>query len=212
MRSPRRIEGICDMFYSVMSDHAVYDVVKVLREIRDHSNMDVFNIEDYDIEDLLFDIIEGIEGDRCYDSKDRELYGFWKFIEVAWSTAPDLRLGQFFMSCISLDEELTLAQVRERLSRQFTVEAPLYVVKTYFALPCATEVFNVKGTDADVSDFGTSKSEGDGNYGCLYHEFIPYEVPKEGVLERYGITLEEYKEICDALECELYVGQCGWCS
>lgn len=212
MRNPRRIESVCDLFYSVMSDHAVYDIMKLLRRIRELSGRDMFNIEDDDIEEWLFDGVEDIGEDYCNDNKDKELYKFWEYIKMAWKTSPDLRLGQFFMAYIYLDEELTLAQVKERISEHFKVEVPLCFIKTYYALPCATEIFEVKGISAYDSDFGTSRSEGDGNYGCAYHEFVPYETPKEGVLEKYGITLEEYKEICSRLEDELYVGGCGWCS
>lgn len=212
MRPIGRIHEMCDVFYGEMSDHGVYDVLKVLKNIGKVSGRDVFNIEDYDLEELLWDSLDGLGDGYCHDDKDKELYLLWKLIEKAWRQSPDLRLGQFFMAYFDLDEELTIAQVRERIMEHYDIEEPLCVIKTYYALPCSTEIFKVKGVDAYEMDFGETESEGDGNYGCAYHRFVPYREPKKGVLEKYGITLEEYEEICKRLKSELYVGGCGWCS
>lgn len=86
------------------------------------------------------------------------------------------------------------------------------VAVPYGALPCCLQTFTINGIVASESDFGSSDSEGDGDYGCEYHYFIPNENPSEGVLDKYGITKKQYDEVCDILEAELHVGSCGWCS
>ena len=97
-----------------------------------------------------------------------------------------------------------------------------YEIKPYYALPCELEVFTINGIKADKNDFGTSGDNPDPwddsdygddieTWGCKNYIFIPNTKPQEGVLERYGITFEEWKEICDQLECKLHVGTCGWC-
>lgn len=80
-------------------------------------------------------------------------------------------------------------------------------------LPCELEIFKINGIDADQEDFG----EGSSNLGNVFsngcsHKFIPYKRPTEAVLSKYGITEDEYSEICDKLEDELYVSACGLCS
>ena len=86
------------------------------------------------------------------------------------------------------------------------------VVKAYDALPCHLREFTINGEEAFVEDFGERiLSEGscmDNECGC---EFAPKPATKE-VLEKYGIDEEDYRDICDALEEELYVCGCGWCS
>jgi hypothetical protein len=48
-------------------------------------------------------------------------------------------------------------------------------------------------------------------YGCNNMQFEAFRKPKEGVLEKYKITRDEYDEICDLLDC-LSFGPCSWCS
>lgn len=47
-------------------------------------------------------------------------------------------------------------------------------------------------------------------YGCGYMKFIPFEDVKDGTLEKYNITEQEYREIQAKLDC-LSFGYCGWC-
>lgn len=88
-----------------------------------------------------------------------------------------------------------------------------YIMKPYEALPCALETFVVNGIKASIDDFGegydTRPDEAE-QYGCGCHRFFS-KMPSIDVLLKYNITLEEYKEIAEALEAMLYVGSCGWC-
>ena len=89
------------------------------------------------------------------------------------------------------------------------------IIKPYYALPCELETFTINGKDAYKNDFGYSTDFGDElnryEYGCGNMKFISYDTPIEGLLEEYGITINEYNEICEMLEVNLHVGECGWC-
>lgn len=82
----------------------------------------------------------------------------------------------------------------------------------YNAFPCALKEFSVNGIKAQECDFGrmedTNKAEAE---PCGGMEFIPDEEPKEKVLEKYNISIEEWKEVCEYLENVLHVGKCSWC-
>jgi len=85
-------------------------------------------------------------------------------------------------------------------------------IVAYKAL-CDLEVFNINGKEADYSDFGDKEDVERDNaeaYACGNMCFIP-KPPKKEVLEKYGITTEEYQQICEELDC-LSFGCCGWCS
>jgi hypothetical protein len=87
------------------------------------------------------------------------------------------------------------------------------VIIPYDALPCACREFTINGIDADISDFGSGEDLDPGNadeYACANHQFTP-QMPTDEVLEKYGINLKEYAEICDELKSALAVGECGWC-
>jgi len=87
------------------------------------------------------------------------------------------------------------------------------VIIPYDALPCACEKFTINGIDADVSDFGYTvdmDSENAEEYACGDRQFVP-QMPTDKVLEKYGINLKEYAEICEKLGSALAVGSCGWC-
>lgn len=88
------------------------------------------------------------------------------------------------------------------------------VIKPYYSLPCACETFTINGIDADKSDFGSTVDMDEENaeeYACGDRQFVP-QMPTDEVLEKYGINLKEYAEICDELKSALAVGSCGWCS
>jgi hypothetical protein len=87
------------------------------------------------------------------------------------------------------------------------------VVIPYHALPCSCETFTINGTRADKDDFGSTcdmNSENAPDYGCGNRQFVP-QMPTDEVLEKYGINLKEYAEICEKLKDMLDVGECGWC-
>ena len=87
-----------------------------------------------------------------------------------------------------------------------------YKLQTFRGLPCETYVFIINCIQAEKKDFGTSEYSGDGHYGCEYNIFKPFRYPPSGVLEKYGITLEEFLRMGDALEDMLELHHCGWCS
>jgi hypothetical protein len=94
------------------------------------------------------------------------------------------------------------------------------VVKPFGALPCAAEVFTIRGIKADLDEFVIIGEEGgchgcaegtcDGYCGChgMYASAIG---ATQKVLDKYSITLDEYNKITDLLEDEFAVGSCGWC-
>lgn len=89
------------------------------------------------------------------------------------------------------------------------------IIRPYHALPCECEVFTINGIVADKDDFGESNDtdwENRPDWGCGCKVFEAERKNKPEVLEKYGITLEEYLEVCDELEDKLYVGCCSWCS
>ena len=86
-------------------------------------------------------------------------------------------------------------------------------IKTYYALPCRTEVFTINGKSAEQNDFGDTYDhhhEDAEPYACADMHFDSKPPTKE-VLNRYNITDKEYYDICNELECKLCVGHCGWC-
>lgn len=85
------------------------------------------------------------------------------------------------------------------------------VIKAYSAL-CELEVFTINGIKADYDDFGDKRdvSRYDAEeYGCGNMQFRPKPATQE-ILDRYGINITEYNEVCDKLDC-LSFGSCGWC-
>ena len=77
-------------------------------------------------------------------------------------------------------------------------------------LPCSCKEFTINGKAASPSDFGTFESGGDSYDGTCYRKFH-HGYPTTEILQKYGITLEEFREVCEKLEDELYVGSCGLC-
>jgi hypothetical protein len=95
------------------------------------------------------------------------------------------------------------------------------VIVAYHALPCEDQEFVINGIDADKHDFGVNRDIGsfdydygesdDENWACADNEFVAWEDIPEGVLEKYGITEAEYREMQSKLEAKFSVGHCGWC-
>lgn len=78
---------------------------------------------------------------------------------------------------------------------------------------CAMRLFEVNGVRADSDDFGAQSDESPETaeeYACGDMQFrgVP---ATDKVLNKYGITLEEYGEIVSKLEEGLSFGDCGWC-
>jgi hypothetical protein len=71
----------------------------------------------------------------------------------------------------------------------------------------------LNGIQIESSDFGEKYDDEPHNaedYGCGNMKFFPSPSTDE-VLEKYGITEEEYSLVCDQLEDVLSFGGCGWC-
>lgn len=86
-------------------------------------------------------------------------------------------------------------------------------IKAYSAL-CELKTFTINGVDAEYEDFGTKEDRNPMSaepYCCADMRFIP-DLPTDEVLKKYGITVNEYDEVCDRLNQELSFGRCGWCS
>lgn len=78
---------------------------------------------------------------------------------------------------------------------------------------CSLYLFKINGIKADYRDFG-DKSDNSADcaedYGCGDMRFNPKPASQE-ILDKYKITIEEYNEICDKLDC-LSFGNCGLCT
>lgn len=81
----------------------------------------------------------------------------------------------------------------------------------YRGLPCSVEKFTIDGKSASEYDFGTVDTYGDCMEGDCCARFIP-DMPKQEILDKYDITLEQYAEIVEVLKETLCVNGCGWCS
>ena len=87
------------------------------------------------------------------------------------------------------------------------------IIEVYDAL-CATKKFSINGIKADTYSFGEGEDrnpEEAEDYACADMQWKRRPNPREGLLDLYGITEEEYHIICDKLEEELSFGDCGWC-
>ena len=81
---------------------------------------------------------------------------------------------------------------------------------------CYCPVFTVKGIKADDSDFGDKEDidpycEDKPYRGCGNMTFTP-KLATQKVLDKYGISVDEYNEIASVLEDGLSFGYCGLCS
>lgn len=100
--------------------------------------------------------------------------------------------------------------------RDYKVGNKVIKIEPYSALPCSLMIFTIDDMDAIDTDFGFG---GDKNpweaeeYGCADWYFERYTNNEEikRCMDKYSLTLEEYKEISSILEQVLYVGECGWC-
>ncbi len=78
---------------------------------------------------------------------------------------------------------------------------------------CEMAMFQINGVEAVWKDFGEKfdrDSHGCPEHGCGDMEFTRVS-PRPEVLDKYGITEEEYNEVCDELEDALSFGYCDKC-
>lgn len=87
------------------------------------------------------------------------------------------------------------------------------ITTCHCGLPCALNKFTINGVEADQDDFGETVSESDDWGGCINNHFEGNIEPShiKEMCNKYNVTYEEYLEIVEHLECELDVGDCGWC-
>ena len=89
------------------------------------------------------------------------------------------------------------------------------IIKPYHSLPCELEMFYIKGEQADEDVFGESRDfapELAEPYGCGCYRFKADLAKAPQAMTNYGLTLEDFVEVCDMLEDALDVGECGWCT
>lgn len=95
----------------------------------------------------------------------------------------------------------------------------LYVSGAY----CGYVKFRINGIEADVDDFGDAYDHGcercddeepeEGwHWGGCYNMQFDAKPAEEEVLRKYGITEEEYHEVCKKLREEYDIGKCGMCN
>ena len=79
---------------------------------------------------------------------------------------------------------------------------------------CYCPVFTIKGQKADQYDFGEGEDmdfDDKPKYGCGNKVFVVKPVEQK-VLDKYGITVDEYNEIANVLVEGLTFGRCALCS
>ena len=88
------------------------------------------------------------------------------------------------------------------------------LAKPYECLPCRLKEFSINGIEAEQDDFGRERDIYDGDnptpYCCDNMQFIPKEATQD-VLDKYGITKDDYDLVCRDLLDLFNIGPCGWC-
>lgn len=88
-------------------------------------------------------------------------------------------------------------------------------IESYSAMPCHLKAFEINGIEACEEDFGESidaAPENAPDYSCGCRKFTANYNISDNILDKYKITKEEYLEICEKLQEELYVGCCAGCA
>lgn len=109
-----------------------------------------------------------------------------------------------FLACPNCGTALSSKEKLHRLSMQLTT------VKSH----CSPKKFVINGIKATTYDFGQGIDEepvGEGKFGCGKHVFHHFERPKHGVLEKYHISMDDYRHICAQLDSQLSMGRCKYC-
>lgn len=81
-------------------------------------------------------------------------------------------------------------------------------VETYETMPCELQTFRINGIDAELEDFGMVVKEEFDGYECTD---IRFEETNQPPLGKYGLTYEEYDEVCQVLSSTFKIGRCDWC-
>lgn len=86
------------------------------------------------------------------------------------------------------------------------------VLDSYRAI-CGTRIFKINGMKATYKDFGEKYDTSADNakpYCCGNMIFEPRRSTQK-VLDKYGITADEYARVCDQLRKQLSFGLCRLC-
>ena len=79
---------------------------------------------------------------------------------------------------------------------------------------CVVDDLIVDGIHFDIHDLGTQTDicpEKASRGGCGKSVFIFKAHPKKKVLDKYGISEQEYGRICRTISKQLYIGKCDNC-
>lgn len=90
------------------------------------------------------------------------------------------------------------------------MQATLEVLKGY----CALKSFEINSVPAEYQDFGYKEDAdppSEAYCGCGDMRFTPI-LPTQEVLDKYGINVTEYREICEMLRKKLSFGACNYCA
>lgn len=77
---------------------------------------------------------------------------------------------------------------------------------------CSPNCFELNCIDADCDDFGEHFDRG--NYeedACCTDMRFTRKEPTSEVIDKYGISEEEYDKVCDELEDKMSYGRCSQC-
>lgn len=96
------------------------------------------------------------------------------------------------------------------------IKTDWFAIKREKFSPCELDSFRIKGKSASADDFGESRDTGhkdpeEWEPVCVNRKFFPFSKPAKAVLEKYGITSTEWREVAKALKKALNVGECSWC-
>lgn len=84
----------------------------------------------------------------------------------------------------------------------------------FYSSYCGTSVFVINEKRADYYDFGQKDDDDPDNapdYGCGFMRFEGKDAEQE-ILDKYGITMDEYYQIVSELEEGLSFGYCALCA
>ena len=89
-----------------------------------------------------------------------------------------------------------------------------YYIKSMHALCSLDRASRINGHSVDMGDFVVQYDHSpeiaeDYSCGNMQADVIP---ATQKVLEKYGITLDEYNEVANEIADKVSFGCCGWCS
>ena len=73
------------------------------------------------------------------------------------------------------------------------------IIKTDGITPCIPTEFTINGKKAYAADFGKFKKSKSQSGNCKQHKFIADAIPNKELLYTYGITHDDYNNICNEL-------------